>query len=543
MKTLRVPLWVRALGEEGFFSFLGGLVDTDGSVSHQARTIEVTTKDFVFGGQLATLAQAAGLTLSCEATFNQTYNRHYLRMRFSVESSWRLAPYLRHAGKRARLAPPRQRSGMRDSNDVLAVIPAGNGPCLDVTMGTEEHVYRANGVLTHNTANFALIYGGGVGAVQRATGCDKVEGARMKAAFDQSVPVFSKWVKGQKDYVKKHHGVITAFKRLISIPDANLSREEVIRRLRATARKKRKLTEEQANELSFSEDVVAKEVSKGRASAERKATNYPIQGAGADILKISLVLLLREFHLRGWLRNGGDDSVRIIMTVHDEVVFEIREERVAEALPVITQIMEHPYRLAKWRVPLVAEAEIGPSWAAKLNWAKIVKGETPRPSYLEGVEINPHAPVIVIGGTPTQAEPLQPLPAIPPRVAPEPVTMHPTEGPTAPAQSAPPNGTAKQNGLQTRKIASFRLRKLHLDRKDAVAVAGALSAAKIEGIRLNQPECEMLVEFVVEVEDQRVLLYSADEGYRVHVQELEVNLRHRDLLHSWEVREELVAHA
>jgi DNA polymerase I-like protein with 3'-5' exonuclease and polymerase domains len=552
MKTLRVPLWVRALGEEGFLSFLGGLIDTDGSVSHQFKSIEVTTKDFVFGGQLAALAQAAGLSLSCEATFNRTYNRHYLRLRFSVESSWRLAPYLRYPGKRARLAPPSQRSGMRDTNDVLAVIPAGSGLCLDVTMATEEHVYRANGVLTHNTANFALIYGGGVGAVQRATGCDKVEGARMKSAFDQSVPVFSKWVRGQKEYVKKHLGVTTAFGRFISIPDSNLSREEVIRRLRKTEASKKNLNEEQANELKFSETVVGSEVNKGRASAERKATNYPIQGAGADILKISLVRLVREFNLRGWLRNGGDDSVRIIMTVHDEIVFEIREERVAEAMPVIIQIMESPARLVNWKVPLVAEAELGPSWAAKLNWAKIVKGEEPRPSYLEGAELNPHAPVIVLGGTVAQSAaprlaPVPPPAAVAPSPLPAPVpppAAVPSVAPAPVAPRPPSSNEVKPTGpARPRKIATFKLRRLHVDRKTALSVAGAMAAAKIEGIRLDQPEREMLIEVVVEVEGQQVLLYSADEGYRVHVQELAFYLNHRDLLESWEEREELVAHA
>jgi DNA polymerase I-like protein with 3'-5' exonuclease and polymerase domains len=152
-------------------------------------------------------------------------------------------------------------------NEVLAVVPAGEGPCLDVTMGTEDHLYYANGVLTHNTANFALIYGGGVGAVQRATGCDKHEGARLKAAFDESVPQFSRWVKGQHDLVKKDLGVSTIFRRFISVPDADITPKQV----QARALK-------QAVPRQLDDKTAWKEAQKIRSACERKSTNFPIQG-------------------------------------------------------------------------------------------------------------------------------------------------------------------------------------------------------------------------------------------------------------------------
>lgn len=410
------------------------------------------------------------------------------------------------------------------------------------------------------TANFALVYGGGVNAVQRATGCDKVEGARLKAAFDASVPSFSKWVSRQKEYVKDKGGVFTGFGRFISIADANLSREEVLVRMRAAHAKKAKkgkkaLTDEQIAALTFLEDDIRKEIGKCRGNAERQAINYPIQGSGADILKISLVLLAREFSLRGWLRSGGDDSVRIIMTVHDEVVFEVRDERIAEALPVIIRIMEYPSQLIGWRVPLVAEAEIGPSWAAKLKWSKMLKGEVARPPYLEGVQIEKRPALLILGEGPAGSRPVSPVPPLA-EPAPPSTTTAMSEPPTpavtpsiAPAVSEPANVTPVVNGspparngaASPRKVASFRLKRLYLDKKLAMAVAKAMAAAKIEGLIRDQPEREMVVEFVTEFEGQRVLLYSAEEGYRVHVDELEFNLRHRDLLESWEEREALVA--
>ena len=181
-------------------------------------------------------------------------------------------------------------------------------------------------------ANFALVYGGGPAAVMRATGCDRMEGQRRKQAFDKAVPDFAKWVKVQHAKVKKDLGVWTAFGRWIAIPDA------------------------------MSEDNAIK------AACERHATNYPIQGSGADIMKIAMILIHKELHRRGWLKNGGDDSVRLLLTVHDELVFEIRHDRVVEAVPVIVQQMELPTNMPRaphsppWQVPLVTEPLVGPTW-------------------------------------------------------------------------------------------------------------------------------------------------------------------------------------
>ena len=105
-----------------------------------------------------------------------------------------------------------------------------------------------------------------------------------------------------------------------------------------------------------------------RAACERYATNYPIQSSGADIMKIAMILLHKEFHKRRWLRNGGDDSVRMLLSVHDEIVFEIKHSLVVHAVPIIVEKMEAPTKIPhqphspSWRVPLVTEPLVGPSW-------------------------------------------------------------------------------------------------------------------------------------------------------------------------------------
>jgi DNA polymerase I-like protein with 3'-5' exonuclease and polymerase domains len=195
-------------------------------------------------------------------------------------------------------------------------------------------------------ANFALVYGGGPAAIMRATGCDKVEASRRKQAFDRAVPTFAKWIKNQHKLVKEKKGVWTAFGRWIAIPDADHPDQAV------------------------------------RAACERHSTNYPIQGSGADIMKIVMILLHKEFYKRGWLKTGGgSDIVRMLLTVHDEIVFEIKHEMVPEVLPIIVHLMESPWRMPRaphspeWRVPLIVEPLLGLSWGGIYNWEHLTLGK------------------------------------------------------------------------------------------------------------------------------------------------------------------------
>jgi DNA polymerase I-like protein with 3'-5' exonuclease and polymerase domains len=195
-------------------------------------------------------------------------------------------------------------------------------------------------------ANFALLYGGGPAAIMRATGCDKLEASRRKGAFDKAVPTFANWIKGQHVKVRKDKGVYTALQRWVAIPDIDNPDKAV------------------------------------QAACERKSTNFPIQGTGADIMKISLVLLCKEFYKHGWLKQGGgDDSVRMLLTVHDEIVFEIKHARVQEALAVIVRVMASPSGLARppyspvWRVPLIVEPLIGTTWAGEYDYGMLMHGK------------------------------------------------------------------------------------------------------------------------------------------------------------------------
>jgi DNA polymerase I-like protein with 3'-5' exonuclease and polymerase domains len=107
------------------------------------------------------------------------------------------------------------------------------------------------------------------------------------------------------------------------------------------------------------------------------------KNSGADILKISLVRLVKELHLRGWLKRDGDDSVRMLMTVHDEIVFEVKLERLMEVVPEIVRIMESPAKLVRWPIPLIVEPLVDRSWGAKNDWLEIMEGKAEIPEWLQ----------------------------------------------------------------------------------------------------------------------------------------------------------------
>lgn len=95
---------------------------------------------------------------------------------------------------------------------------------------------------------------------------------------------------------------------------------------------------------------IRSESRRDRSSAERMAINTPVQGLGADCLKYAMGLLVKE------LRNYKD--IRPILTVHDSLVFLVKDDQVEEAMELIKTCMETPPPLPNF-MPLVAEVSVG----------------------------------------------------------------------------------------------------------------------------------------------------------------------------------------
>jgi DNA polymerase-1 len=89
-----------------------------------------------------------------------------------------------------------------------------------------------------------------------------------------------------------------------------------------------------------------------RQYAERTAINAPMQGTAADIIKRAMITLHR------WLEDGGAEA-RMIMQVHDELVFEVHADSVAEVQAVVVEQMEAAAELS---VPLKVDVGVGKNW-------------------------------------------------------------------------------------------------------------------------------------------------------------------------------------
>jgi DNA polymerase I len=96
-----------------------------------------------------------------------------------------------------------------------------------------------------------------------------------------------------------------------------------------------------------------------RAGSERAAINAPIQGTSADIIKRAMVRMLPA------LAEAGLSNVRMLLQVHDELVFELPEGDVAAASKIIESVMADAAQpLVKLDVPLGIEIGTGKSWGA-----------------------------------------------------------------------------------------------------------------------------------------------------------------------------------
>ena len=95
-----------------------------------------------------------------------------------------------------------------------------------------------------------------------------------------------------------------------------------------------------------------------RTAAEREAVNMPIQGTAADILKKAMIdvhAALQEFNI------GRAKPARMILTVHDELLFESADEDAADVEALVQARMEHAFALD---VPLTVDVGSGPNWTA-----------------------------------------------------------------------------------------------------------------------------------------------------------------------------------
>ena len=89
-----------------------------------------------------------------------------------------------------------------------------------------------------------------------------------------------------------------------------------------------------------------------RKAAERAAINAPLQGSAADIIKKAMI------DVDQWIGVNNPD-IKMIMQVHDELIFEVKKEFAVDALNEIVNLMECSVKL---KIPLIVDANQGTNW-------------------------------------------------------------------------------------------------------------------------------------------------------------------------------------
>ncbi|WP_338455928.1 DNA polymerase I [Aeromonas veronii] len=165
--------------------------------------------------------------------------------------------------------------------------------------------------------NFGLIYGMSAFGLAKQLGIGRAEAQKYMDLYFERYPGVLEYMERTRQQAEAQGYVETLFGRRLYLPDIK-SRNAGLRK-----------------------------------AAERAAINAPMQGTAADIIKRAMI------NVDSWIRGIEDESIRMLMQVHDELVFEIREEKLEEYTAIIKEKMS---AAAELDVPLVVEAGTGDNW-------------------------------------------------------------------------------------------------------------------------------------------------------------------------------------
>ena len=177
-------------------------------------------------------------------------------------------------------------------------------------MVNAEHRRRAKAV------NFGIVYGLSPFGLSQQLGIDTKEAKQFIDAYFEKYSGVREFIDRTLDEARRNQKVTTLFGRVRPIPDIHSKNFNL------------------------------------RGFAERTAVNTPLQGTAADLIKIAMIRIDAE------LREHGLRS-RMLLQVHDELVFEVPEDEVDTMRRLVTERMENVYAL---KVPLKVEVGVGPNW-------------------------------------------------------------------------------------------------------------------------------------------------------------------------------------
>lgn len=166
------------------------------------------------------------------------------------------------------------------------------------------------------TVNFGIIYGVSAFGLSNQTNLTRSESKELIDTYYATYPKLRNYIQDQVDFARDNGYVQTVLGRRRYLKDIN-SRNAVV-----------------------------------RGAAERNAVNAPIQGSAADIIKIAMINIHKRL-------NDGNYKSKMLLQVHDELVFDIYKPELEGLKNLIKTEMENAYELS---VPLDVDLDIGDNW-------------------------------------------------------------------------------------------------------------------------------------------------------------------------------------
>lgn len=196
----------------------------------------------------------------------------------------------------------------KEGKDIHAATAA------EIFGGDPEHIDREHR-RNAKAINFGLIYGMSAFGLARQLGISRQEAAGYIDTYFARYPKVRDYMENARNAARQQGYAETLLGRRLYIPDINSKNQQ------------------------------------RRNAAERLAINAPMQGSAADIIKLAMLAIDREL--------GDNPDCRLIMQVHDELVFEVRQEAAPQYSDIIRRHMENAHALS---VPLIVDIGIGSNW-------------------------------------------------------------------------------------------------------------------------------------------------------------------------------------
>ncbi|TDE54816.1 DNA polymerase I [Flavobacterium sp. GT3P67] len=182
-----------------------------------------------------------------------------------------------------------------------------NVPLEEVTREQRSHA---------KTVNFGIIYGVSAFGLSNQTSLSRSESAALIEAYYKTYPRLKSYIQEQIDFARDNGYVQTILGRRRYLKDIN------------------------------SQNAIV------RGGAERNAVNAPIQGSAADIIKIAMINIHEKLTSENW-------KSKMLLQVHDELVFDVHNSELEKIKPMIKHEMEHAFKLD---VPLDVDLGAGKDW-------------------------------------------------------------------------------------------------------------------------------------------------------------------------------------